>query len=221
MPEVIKALILGIIQGLTEFIPVSSSAHLALTPWYLGWQEAYGDLSLFFDLVLHWGTLLAMAVVFWRDYLTLIGGLVPKHRPAFSGRSRCAAGLVHHRRHDPGGVGRLFLQGSIEAFFHPAGAEGNVTARCVGFFMLVTAGLLAGSECWPSASSRSRELPQMNWLDSILIGCCPGLCPGARHQPQRQHHCHWAGPGDHAVIRRRGTVFSWARRRFWGLGCCS
>lgn len=63
-----QALIYGVVQGLAEFLPISSSAHLTLLPWAFGWQ----DPGLAFDVALHWGTLLAVLYVFWRDWLRLI-----------------------------------------------------------------------------------------------------------------------------------------------------
>ncbi len=66
--NILQALILGIVQGATEFIPVSSSGHLVLVPWLLGWPSP----GLTFDTVLHLGTLLAVAAVFWRDFLALV-----------------------------------------------------------------------------------------------------------------------------------------------------
>jgi len=65
--NILQAIILGIVQGATEFIPVSSSAHLVLVPWLLRWPNP----GLAFDTVLHLGTLLAVAAVFWRDFLAL------------------------------------------------------------------------------------------------------------------------------------------------------
>ncbi len=66
----IEAIVLGIIQGLTEFIPVSSTAHLILVPWLFGWQ---GDVnSLTFDIALHGGTLLALLVYFARDLYDML-----------------------------------------------------------------------------------------------------------------------------------------------------
>lgn len=70
MTDVIHALILGIVQGLTEFLPVSSSAHLNLFPWVFGWDT----ISDSFDVALHLGTLLAIILFFYKDWLRLIKG---------------------------------------------------------------------------------------------------------------------------------------------------
>ena len=69
----IQALFLGILQGLTEFLPVSSSAHLILFPWFFNWHNPLVD-SLTFDIALHAGTLLAIVWYFWRDWVDLVGG---------------------------------------------------------------------------------------------------------------------------------------------------
>jgi undecaprenyl-diphosphatase len=63
----VQAAVLGAVQGLTEFLPVSSSAHLFIIPTLLGWPYA----GLAFDVALHWGTLIALVVAFWRDWLGL------------------------------------------------------------------------------------------------------------------------------------------------------
>lgn len=60
---------MGLVQGLGEFLPISSSAHLVLVPWLFRWQ----DPGLTFDIALHLGTLIAVAIYFWRDWLRLIG----------------------------------------------------------------------------------------------------------------------------------------------------
>ncbi len=64
----LQSIILGIIQGLTELLPVSSSAHLNIFPWLLGWSEIPDS----FDIALHFGTLLAITIFFFRDWLDLI-----------------------------------------------------------------------------------------------------------------------------------------------------
>jgi len=71
-----QAIILGITQGLTEFLPVSSSAHLVLVPWLFGWS----DPGLAFDVALHLGTLLALLVYYWRDWLAMAASLVTGDR---------------------------------------------------------------------------------------------------------------------------------------------
>jgi undecaprenyl-diphosphatase len=77
MIPVWQAIVLGVIQGLGEFLPISSSAHLTLAPWFFGWN----DPGLAFDVALHWGTLAAVVFVFWRDWIRLIGaGLNPAKR---------------------------------------------------------------------------------------------------------------------------------------------
>jgi len=66
--EIFQAVILGLVQGLGEFLPISSSAHLVLVPWLFNWE----DPGLTFDIALHIGTLLAVAIYFWRDWSQLI-----------------------------------------------------------------------------------------------------------------------------------------------------
>lgn len=70
MTAMIHAIILGIVQGLTEFLPVSSSAHLNVFPWIFGWEE----ISESFDVALHLGTLLAICIFFFKDWINLIKG---------------------------------------------------------------------------------------------------------------------------------------------------
>lgn len=67
---VFQAVIMGLVQGFAEFLPISSTAHLVLVPWLFGWDPNYFDLS--FDVALHMGTLLAVLIFFWRDWVKLI-----------------------------------------------------------------------------------------------------------------------------------------------------
>lgn len=67
--DIFQALLLGIVQGLTELLPISSSAHLFLIPWIFNWPEI-GD----FDVALHFGTLLAIGIFFFKDWIALIKG---------------------------------------------------------------------------------------------------------------------------------------------------
>ena len=66
----LEAIILGIVQGITEFLPVSSTAHLILFPWFFNWSGEVNTLT--FDVALHAGTLFALILCFWRDWIELI-----------------------------------------------------------------------------------------------------------------------------------------------------
>ena len=68
--QIIQSLILGIVQGLTEFLPVSSSGHLNVFPWVFGWET----ISESFDVALHLGTLIAILIFFYKDWINLIKG---------------------------------------------------------------------------------------------------------------------------------------------------
>src|SRR5437016_11806601 len=66
---ILQVIVLAVVQGLTEFLPISSTAHLYLTSWLLGWQVEGLD----FDIALHIGTLLAVIIYFFKDWLQIIG----------------------------------------------------------------------------------------------------------------------------------------------------
>jgi undecaprenyl-diphosphatase len=73
-----QAVVYGVVQGLAEFLPISSSAHLALLPWLFGWE----DPGLAFDVALHWGTLAAVLIIFWKDWIRLLSaGLTGRGSP--------------------------------------------------------------------------------------------------------------------------------------------
>ncbi|MBF0555255.1 MAG: undecaprenyl-diphosphate phosphatase [Nitrospirae bacterium] len=73
--EILQSIIMGIVQGITEFLPVSSTAHLILVPWFLGWKGVIDTMS--FDIALHVGTFFALLVVFFKDWVEI---LLRKHR---------------------------------------------------------------------------------------------------------------------------------------------
>src|ERR1700722_7573224 len=66
---IFQVLVLAVIQGLTEFLPVSSTAHLVLAPWLFHWK----DPGLVFDIALHAGTLAAVLIYFFKDWLQILG----------------------------------------------------------------------------------------------------------------------------------------------------
>lgn len=76
--SILEAIIYGILQGLGEFLPISSTAHITLAPWFFGWK----DPGLAFDIALHLGTLAAVIIFFWKDWIGLIkAGLTDTKSP--------------------------------------------------------------------------------------------------------------------------------------------
>ncbi len=162
--NILHAIILGIVQGLTEFIPVSSSAHLVLVPWVFGWPAP----GLLFDTMLHWGTLTAVVAYFWRDWISIIRGFfrsLTAHGPWNSsthGRladadSRLAWGIII------GSLPAVVFGVLFEAFFESL--FGSPAA--VAVFLLVTAGILTLSE---RLGSRTRSLKTLTMTDAVAVG---------------------------------------------------
>ncbi len=151
-----QALILGIVQGATEFLPVSSSGHLVLVPWLLQWENP----GVAFDAMLHLGTLTAVVVFFWRELWRLLVDLVMsiKDRSLSDGAGRKTAWLLLVATLPAAVIGFLF-EGFFENLFNRPG--------WVGVLLLVTGALLAVSERW---STRASDMSQMSWLDAAVVG---------------------------------------------------
>jgi undecaprenyl-diphosphatase len=156
--NILQALILGVLQGATEFLPVSSSGHLVLVPWLLGWEPP----GLAFDTVVHWGTALAVIAYFWRDWAALI---------------QAALVALQEREPSQGSLAWFIILGTVpaaligyllEGFFEDMFARPAAAAA----FLLVTAVLLAASE---GLGRRERDLDALTWLDALLIGLAQAL----------------------------------------------
>ena len=72
--SIFQAIVLGVIQGLTEFLPISSSAHLVLVPAFLGWEFSESE-SFIFGVLVQWGTLSAVLIYYWSDLWPIGSGL--------------------------------------------------------------------------------------------------------------------------------------------------
>lgn len=163
-----QALLLGILQGLTEFLPISSSAHLILLPWFFQWNNPLLD-SLPFDVALHAGTLLAILWYFWRDWLELIGGFfrILAKRKAGDFQERLILYIILATI--PAGIAGFFLEKTIEGTFrNPA---------------LIAAPLIFVSFLMIYAERRarlSRPMEGMTLKDAMLIGIAQAmaLLPG-------------------------------------------
>jgi undecaprenyl-diphosphatase len=160
-----QAVVLGALQGLTEFLPVSSSAHLSLTPWVFGWEPA----GLGFDLALHVGTLFALLWYFRAEWVALIGGGVTllRHGKAVDDPSRRALFIIIATI--PAGIAGLLLEDLAETVFRAP----IVTAVAL---------ILMGALLWvvDARSPRDRERASMTWRDALAVGFaqCLALVPG-------------------------------------------
>ena len=156
-----QAFILGILQGATEFLPVSSSGHLVLVPWLLGWPAS----SLAFDAVVHWGTAVAVIIYFWRDWVTLVSAVWKStilRSPDQESEARLAWLILL------GTVPAALIGYLLEDFFEEMFTR-PIAAAC---FLLVTAALLTTSE---RLGRRERDLDTLDWLDALLVGLAQAL----------------------------------------------
>lgn len=162
---VFQALVLGLVQGLTELLPISSSAHLALVPWLLGWS----DPGLAFDVALHIGTLAAILWYFRREWAALaIATLrVLRTRRIESEEERRAAFIVVASL--PAGVAGVVLESYAETLLrHPA----IMASTLIGMGVVLWA-----VDRW---APQDRGLATMRWADAVLIGFAQvlALVPG-------------------------------------------
>lgn len=156
-----QAIILGLIQGVTEFLPVSSTAHLILVPWLLGWE----DPGLSFDVALHMGTFVAVAVYFRRDLGRIIaGGLRTFVRPAPLADPEQRLAWMLALAVIPGGVLGVLFEKKAE---HDLRSPVIVGGAMAGFALVI---LLAE---W--LSKRNRALEAAGYADAAVIGAAQAL----------------------------------------------
>jgi undecaprenyl-diphosphatase len=160
-----QAIFLGIIQGLSEFLPISSSAHLTLAPWLLGWE----DPGLAFDVALHFGTLLAVLWYFRLEWLVLIRaafGIITTGRVETPEKRRVIYLIIATI---PGAIGGLILQSKAESAFR--------SPQIIAIALIVM-----GTVLWivDKLVDQRRILGEMRWVDSLLIGLSQviALIPG-------------------------------------------
>lgn len=155
----IQAFVLGVIQGITEFLPISSSAHLVLTPFFFGWQIPEEQIFPF-DVLVQVGTLAAVIVYFRSDLWIILKevfqGLMNR-QPFATPSSRLGWLLLLASL--PAGIAGVLLKDTVEAAFK--------SPVNVAFFLIGTATLLMIAE---SVGKRNRPLASIHWLDAVWIG---------------------------------------------------
>lgn len=156
---VLEAIILGVVQGLTEFLPISSSGHLVLAPELLGIPKP----ALAFDVMLHLATLLAVAGYFARDIFAMIVSFVaPRRLPAdeVKGWRRLTLWLILGSV--PAGLAGVLLGDFFESLFD--------STLAVGVFLLVTAILLTLADLVADRTLKTRKVGDMGLVDALIVG---------------------------------------------------
>ena len=167
--SLIHAIIMALVQALTEFLPVSSTAHLILFPWLFHWQ----DPGLAFDVALHAGTLVALVLYFFKDWLTLLLCGVGVKYPA----SAPAEEIAQHRRMFWYMVLGTIPAGIAGVLFHHQIEETLRQPKIVGVSLVVVALLMWWAD---SRKNLSRKLEGSNLTDAATIGIAQAtaLWPG-------------------------------------------
>jgi undecaprenyl-diphosphatase len=164
-----QAIVLALVQAFTEFFPVSSTAHLTLFPWLLGWQ----DPGLAFDVALHAGTLVAVLLYFFKDWLTLALCGVGVKFPA----NATAEQVGQHKKlfwymvigTIPGGILGALFEHKIEEHFR--------TPYVIAISLIAVALVMWWADY---KSPLKRPIEQSNFGDAVTIGTAQALalCPG-------------------------------------------
>jgi undecaprenyl-diphosphatase len=170
MDVVIQAALVGLLQGLTEFIPISSSAHLELAPWIAGWEEGGLVGSLAFDVFLHLGTLVALLVYFARDWLRYARAWLASVRERRIGADpdrRIAWLLIAATI--PAAIIGFVLEDVIASTFH--GDDDGARLAIAGFLVLGAVALWLADRL----GSRSRELDDVSAPAALTVGLSQAL----------------------------------------------
>ena len=160
--SLLQAAVLGLVQGITEFVPVSSSAHLILTSYLLGWE----DQGLAFDMAVHAGSLLALVAYLRHDLARILGALVSRS-PEAAGDRRLAWQLAAATV--PVALVGLALQGWVE--------ETLRSPVVVAVSLIVFGLLLLAADRW---GGKGGSIGAMTWGAALLIGVaqCLAIVPG-------------------------------------------
>lgn len=161
--NLIQPIVLGIVQGLGEFLPISSSGHLIVTSWLAGWK----DQGLAFDVALHWGTLLAVLVYFradiWHLLMSFVESLRPSTRNFSHNPTQRLAWLVIIATIPTAIIGKLFADKAEEVFRNP---------------LIVACTLVIGAILIFIADYFGRKIKSMKdltWKQAVIIGCSQAL----------------------------------------------
>lgn len=165
----IQALVMGVVQGLTEFLPISSSGHLILVPWLFGWKDPFID-SIAFSVMLHMGTLLALLIYFWRDWVVLVpAGLATIRDRSFRGDANRKMAWLIAVATIPAVIAGPLFESTFESLVREPAP--------VALMLCVGAAILWLADRW---GPKLREMGSLTFVNSFGIGVAQvlALVPG-------------------------------------------
>ena len=154
----LQIILLALVQGITEFLPISSSAHLILVPVLLGWQ----DQGLAFDVAVHVGSLIAVLAYFRRDVWSVTGGTFSWARGGGM-NPEARLGLLVVLGTIPAGLAGLLFKDWIEVYLR---SPLVIAATTIGFGLLLW---------WADRQRGERDTGDMRWMDGLWIGLAQAL----------------------------------------------
>ena len=156
---VIQSILLGVVQGITEFLPISSSGHLVIVPFFFNWEIPPAE-AFMFDVLVQVATLIAVLAFFWKDFYVILRGVlrgIRRRKPFETQPARLGWYILLSAV--PAGIAGLLLKDVIEAAFS--------SPRMTGIALLATAVLLVIAE---RVGRRQHILENMTWIDALIIG---------------------------------------------------
>lgn len=180
--SLLEAIVLGLTQGLTEFLPISSSGHLIIVPWLFGWETP----GLAFDAALHLGTLVAVFAYFWRDIVAMVKAIpiIVTRRSALLKPGEnddeqtlfARLGLLIAIGSIPGGIAGLLVAGKVDDFFH-SNTNASRAIVVIAVLLAVFAVILWIAD---RVGKEIRPLQSIRVPDAVIIGAAQAmaLVPG-------------------------------------------
>ena len=164
----LQSIILGIIQGITEFLPISSSAHLILVPIIFHFNNGISD-SMFFDLSLHLGTLLSIILYFYKDLLKLVKSFFTsvKNVKAKTTEEKLAWYLIFATI--PTAVTGVLFEDAVENFFHSGRASSVIF---IAILMTLVSFVMIFSEKF---STKKKSMAEITLKDALIIGAIQAI----------------------------------------------
>lgn len=189
---IFHSIILGLVQGASEFLPISSSAHLVLAPWLFG----FSDPGLAFDVALHFGTLAAVVLFFWKDWVMIFRlALFPKVQPS------AICGRLNLRQNTFWLLVLATIPGVLAGYFLESYAETTFRSPILIVITLSFVGLIL--YLVDKYHKHRKKISEITWLDSAIVGLSQAIAivPGVSRSGATITAGLWQGLGRESAAR--------------------